>query len=94
MILRLETLNSVIIEKAMVLKLARVIRDKCLRLKDEDEPQTDCHERMIIQAALRISNELYGTDVCSTQELAKGYTRPVTNGSFPVKVPNDIAEAH
>ena len=49
---------------------------------------------LIVQQALRISNDLYSSDVCSAQELAKGYTRPATIGSFIAIVPQEILQAH
>ncbi len=48
----------------------------------------------MVQQALRISNDLYGNDVMSASELAKGYTRPVQPGNFPVQVPPEIRKAH
>lgn len=72
----------------------KVIRDIYLRLKDEYQPKNEQEEMMIIQAALRISNNLYGNDICSVKELAKGYTRSVENGSLPVKIPDVISEAY
>ena len=72
----------------------RIIRDIYLRLKHECNEENAIKERLIVQQALRISNDLYGSDVCSAQELAKGYTRPATVGSYPVIVPEDILQAH
>lgn len=72
----------------------RVIRDIYLRLKQDRNGQTVTYERLLIQQALRISNDLYGSDVCSAQETAKGYTRPANVGSFPATVPQHIFRAH
>lgn len=43
--------------------------------------------------ALRILNYLYGSDILSSNELAKGYTRPGNSSSFPVKISTEIFEA-
>lgn len=52
----------------------RIIRDIYLRLKSDSENTSQHFNRLIVQQALRISNDLYGKDVCSAHELAKGYT--------------------
>lgn len=72
----------------------KVIRDKYLRLKDERKPESAAVDRLLVQQAIRISNDRYGTDVCFAQELVKGYTRPVSAGTFPTFVPKEILEAH
>ncbi len=63
-----------------------------MRLKDACENETDSF--VLIYQALRISNDLYGNDVASSHELAKGYTRPVLHGKTPMRVPEEIISAH
>lgn len=72
----------------------RIIRDIYLRLKSTVPDCTEDHQKLLIQQALRISNDLYGTDVCSAHELAKGYTRPIASGEFPATIPEEILNAH
>lgn len=71
-----------------------VIRDIYLRLKPEQQPSTEVEEKRLVQCALRISKDLYGIDLCSSKELTKGYTRPISAGSFPKSFPSDILKAH
>ncbi len=68
----------------------KVIRDILLRLKADDE---QFGEQLLAQESNRISNELYGNNFCFSHELAKGFTRPVENGSFPNLVPEEIIKA-
>jgi len=72
----------------------RIIRDVYIRLKADAEGDPTLSGRTLVQQALRISNDLYGNDVMSSQELAKGYTRPVESGNVPRIVPKEIREAH
>ena len=67
-----------------------VIRDIFLRIKSFN---TDFSEIMTVQQAFRISNDLCGCDTCSEDELAKGFTRPITPGTLPKLVPKEIATA-
>ena len=70
----------------------RIIRDIYLRLRSAtDENNTSA---LLVVQALRISNDLYGSDVMSAQELAKGYTRPLAADKFPVPIPDEILAAH
>lgn len=71
----------------------RVIRDIFIRLKGSSNDTTINRERLLVQQAMRISNDLYGNDVCSAHELTKGYTRPLA-GNFPAVVPEEIIQAH
>ena len=50
-------------------------------------------EALATQQSIRIFNDLYGNDICSYHELAKGYTIPTEPGRSPEKVPEDIAKA-
>lgn len=72
----------------------RIIRDIYLRLKSSTEDHSTQSDKVLIYQALRISNDLYGNDVMSASELAKGYTRPVFNGKTPILVPDEIINAH
>ena len=72
----------------------RIIRDVYLRLKSDTKAIDEKMDRLLVQQALRISNDLYGNDVCSANELAKGYTRPIQSGEYPATVPEEIVNAH
>lgn len=37
---------------------------------------------------------MYGNDTETSQELAKGYTRPLLTGEIPIPIPKDIIDAH
>lgn len=52
----------------------------------------DIDPKRIIQSAFRISNDLYGNDIASANELAKGHTRPIFY-SKPVPLPAEIRNA-
>ena len=67
----------------------RIIRDVYLRLKDTKKDQDTPNESLFVQQALRIST-LYGNEVMSAHELAKGYTYPIVIGTSPVPVPDEI----
>ncbi len=54
----------------------------------------DLHQSIFINKAVRISNDLYGNDVMSANELAKGYARPIRSGDSPTDIPKDIIDAH
>ena len=69
----------------------RVIRDIFLRLSDHQE---NTNEGLLIQQAIRISNDLYGNDVLSAHELAKGYTRPIDKKVVPSLIPDELLKAH
>lgn len=72
----------------------RTIREVYLGLKAEAQPDCTQAERVLMQRAIKTSNDLNWTDVCSAQELAEGYTRAVKEDSFPENVPTEILEAH
>lgn len=44
--------------------------------------------------AVRVSNDIYGSDVISAYEAAKGYTRPINSCMPPVPVDHELVEAH
>lgn len=69
-----------------------VIGDVFERLKLASSTPTPV--TLLIQQALRICNDLYGNDVLSAYELAKGFTRPVVSLSPPTPVPDEIIHAH
>lgn len=66
-----------------------IIRSIFLKLQEAD-PHTDLE--MIAVRAVTVSNDLYGNDVLSSFEQAKGYTKPI-NGNPPKTIPDDIIEA-
>eukprot|EP00171_Calliarthron_tuberculosum_P001315 IDg1315t1 len=72
----------------------RIIRDIYIRLKHQYGNDSDNLASVLVQRALRISNDLYGNDVMSANELAKGYTRPILTGQVPEIVPNELLEAN
>jgi len=73
----------------------RIIRDIFLRLKvSNEELSVPSKIPILIQQAIRISNDLYGNDTMSSTELAKGYSRPIRTGDKPVLVPEEIRTAH
>lgn len=65
----------------------RVIRDIYLRLRADCTEYTKDKNMLLVDKAFRISNDLYGNDMMSSHELAKGYTRPILSDSFPVQIP-------
>lgn len=71
----------------------KIIRDIYLRLKGNQAEHSAVNEQLLVQQAMRVSNDLYGNDVFSAHELAKGYTRPVTQDSYPAIVPDGIIQA-
>lgn len=66
-----------------------IIRSVFLKLKDADPSES--HNTLAIRA-VTISNDLYGNDILSSFEQAKGFTKPVT-GNSPNATPKDIIEA-
>lgn len=68
-----------------------VIRSIFLRLRNVD-PQKSAAVFSI--QAMQISNDLYGNDVVSSFELAKGFTRPIRSDRDVNAVPDDVIEAH
>lgn len=45
---------------------------------------------MVIQKVMRIANNLYGDDIVSSYELAKGYTIPSTEYLSMIEVPSEL----
>jgi len=71
----------------------RIIRDVYLRLKSAFKDDPTVNGKILVNQSLRISNDLYGNDVMSAHELAKGYTRPIENGNVPRCVPKEVVQA-
>ena len=72
----------------------RITRNVFLRLPSaaqacDSSPDTS----VLVLQSIRISNDLYGNDVMSAHELAKGYTRPLVPGC-PTRVPDELQTAH
>ena len=67
------------------------IRSIFIRLKNSSP---DTSQKILALRAVRISNDLYGSDVISAYEAAKGYTRPVNSEVPPVPVDAELLEAH
>lgn len=55
--------------KNLIASKHRVIRDVFIRLKGSSNDTTINRERLLVQQAMRISNDLYGNDACSAHEL-------------------------
>lgn len=73
----------------------KIIRDVFIRLKEESTVERkEWETSLITQQAIRISNDLYGSDVLSAQELAKGYARPIQNEVIPKQLPQELVDAH
>ena len=71
----------------------RVLRDIFNRIK-ECNSTSDSTDQMVVQQVMRIANNLYGNDVVSSYELAKGYTLPLVEDRVMLQVPPDLIEAH
>jgi len=69
----------------------RIIRDIFIRLKSANE--SNIQPEFLVQQSLRISNDLYGNDVVSAYELAKGFTRPILKGQGIMQIPVEIVDA-
>lgn len=66
-----------------------MIRSIFLRLLSE----FSINARLCALQAVRISNDLYGSDVLSSFEMAKGFTRPSRAWSSALKVDQGIIDA-
>lgn len=64
-----------------------------MRLKSASQDDPTGTANILVQQAIRISNDLYGNDVMSAHEMAKGYTKPVETGKLPMKLSEDVREA-
>lgn len=53
----------------------------------------DIDTELLAVQAIRISSDLYGSDIASAHELAKGYTRPFA-GKSPIQIPADVRETY
>lgn len=71
-----------------------VIRDVYFRLKAGSECDPTVTKSVMIEQALRITNNLYRDDVASAYELAKGYSMAVENGAYSKILPNEVYNAH
>ena len=73
----------------------RVIRDVFLRLKEaRSDDSQKWMDALDVQQAIRVSNDLYGSEVLSAQELAKGYSRPIEAGAKPKLLSQDIVDPY
>jgi len=69
----------------------KIIRDIFLKLSFGKPEELG---GLFAQQAIRITNDLYGNDVMSANELAKGYTRPIEAGVSLKSLPEEIVRAH
>lgn len=67
-----------------------IIRSVFLWLKAANDTVQD---HQLVYQAVRISNQLYGSDTLSAFEMDKGYTVPVTAGTAPNLVPDELISA-
>lgn len=74
-----------------------IIRSIFLRLNQAalvDPTQTSATDtRLLVLKYVSISNDLYGSEICSAFELAKGFTKPLTEDGL-TELPEDLREAH
>lgn len=49
---------------------------------------------LLAYQAVRVSNDLYGTDVLFAFELAKGFSKPLSVRDMPKSISNDLRNAH
>ena len=68
----------------------KMIREILLRIISGNESVS---EIIAAQQAIRISNDLYGNNICSSHELAKGFTRPIECGNLSKIIPPDLIRA-
>lgn len=68
----------------------RLIRDIFLRLCAENN---NVNQKVLAFQSVRISNDLYGNDIASAHELAKGYTRPI-DCCLPFHLPDSVRDGH
>ena len=72
-------------------KLEHIInRDTILLIKSNND---EFSETLTAQQAIRISNDLHADELCSSHELAKGFTQPVESGSLPKIVPEEVEKS-
>lgn len=69
----------------------RVIRSIFLQLKSSAPTKSPT---LLALSAVRISNDLYGSDTLSAFEMAKGYTKPISSDSSCAPVHEEIIRAH
>lgn len=69
-----------------------IIRSIFLRLNASSDPQIP--PELMAYRAIRISNDLYGSDVLSSFELAKGFTKPLDEKDGLNVISNDLIDAH
>ena len=67
------------------------IRSIFLRLKNSDVNVSD--ELHAIRA-IRISNDLYGSDTLSAYEMAKGFSKPLIVDQRPIPIDDSLRAAH
>ena len=71
-------------QKNVIESKHKTMRDIFLRIKSNN---ADFSETAAAQQAIRISNELYGNETCSSHKLDKGFIRPIIPGTIPKIVP-------
>lgn len=69
----------------------RIIRNIFSRLRDSN-PEADA--RMLAFSAVRISNDMYGSDTLSAFEMCRGITKPIAKFISPVAIPQNLIESH
>lgn len=69
----------------------RVIPDNCLHLRSAKWNTSD---QLLVLQKLRVSDDLYESDIMPEDELARRYTIPIVPDQFPIKVPKEIISVH
>ena len=65
--------------KSVIESKYKVIKDIFFRIKTD---LLGFSETLAALQAIRVSDELFGNDVCSSHEVAKGFTRPIESVNF------------
>lgn len=68
-----------------------IIGSVYLRLKSAND--SDESDTLLAHQAVRMSNDLYGSDTLSAFELANGFTKPVVSGTVPNAVTDELIAA-
>ncbi len=69
-----------------------VIRSIFIRLKANADEDADL--KLLAMQAVTISNDLYGSDTVSSFEMAKGFTKPISEFNEPIPIPEELISAH
>lgn len=62
-------------------------------MKDHLSEEASINIKNLVRQSIRISDDLYGNNMLSAQELKKGYTRPKLSDTSPTEITMDRHEA-